>query len=46
LPTQQRYDKLEAAHKAGGKESKAAAEDMTLQDALAAIDDSNCKAEE
>jgi hypothetical protein len=41
-----RYDELEAAHKAGGKGSEPAAGDMTLQDALAAIDDSDCEAEE
>jgi hypothetical protein len=41
-----RYDEIEAAHKAGGKGSKPAAGDMTLQDALAAIDDSDCEDEE
>jgi hypothetical protein len=41
-----RYAKLEAAHKGGGKGREPAAGDMTLQDALAAIDDSDCEVEE
>jgi hypothetical protein len=41
-----KYDELEAAHKGRGKGSEPTAGDMTLQDALAAIDNSDCEIEE
>ncbi len=41
-----RYAELEAAHKAGGKAVEPTAEDITLQSALAAIDNSDSETEE